>query len=150
MCMLKGFTGRLNRTQWWYRIVGILVLIAALVLLAITSLDSAFRGNGTVAGLLVALVGLLIPIYMFSSATVRRLHDLGKSAWWFGAFVLLQALPVLIFQIGLSPSSGFMVAMIWAYSGIALISQVGFIFLVGFCGFAQGQEGINRYGPAQA
>lgn len=72
------FQGRSSRGAYWWS-----VLFYWLVLLTAGTLDGTDDGE---AGVLSGLVwlGLLLPNI---SVTVRRLHDTGKSGWW---WLLLQ------------------------------------------------------------
>ena len=94
------FEGRSRRMEFWmFQIFQMLVFgVAAVIFVAL----AAIAGNGAVAevigGLLVILI-VLIAIALFIPAlavTVRRLHDQGKSGWWylisfipFGSIILL-------------------------------------------------------------
>ena len=99
------FSGRASRPEfWWFVLFYYLVILLPVVPLIAIDAGSvnhaAFEEPGSTAavgvfGVLVgvALLGLLIP---YLAAGVRRLHDTGKSGWWwlislvpFGSIVLI-------------------------------------------------------------
>ena len=82
------FSGRSRRKEYWYFALFNCVVILALVLVA--ALLGGFNSNGNggpspAAILVLALyvvyaLAILVPSI---AVTVRRLHDIGKSGWWF-------------------------------------------------------------------
>jgi len=107
------FSGRARRSEYWwwtlaYTLVALALYVLALVLLggsaamtdpAVANPDITDLGAAGVAGLAVmAVLGLLsLALFLPSIAVlVRRLHDTGRSGWWyliglvpFGGIVLL-------------------------------------------------------------
>ncbi|MEM1359681.1 MAG: DUF805 domain-containing protein [Bacteroidota bacterium] len=82
------FTGRSRRSEFWYFTLVNMILSYGLQGLGFATGSSIF---GTVAG----LVGLALLIPGLAVA-VRRLHDVGRSGWWYlialtgiGIFVLI-------------------------------------------------------------
>ncbi len=67
-----NFTGRDNRPQYWWYVLGMFIVYAGLNILS---------GVSDLFGLLVVVfaLGVLIPSI---AATTRRLHDTGRSGWW--------------------------------------------------------------------
>lgn len=112
------FEGRATRAEywWWYLFTTLLIApiyVLALIVVAATasttsSLDSGSSttttsGAGSGAALLlfglVALVGLVIIIPSIS-VMVRRLHDTGKSGWWYWiSLIPFGSLVLLIFML---------------------------------------------------
>jgi uncharacterized membrane protein YhaH (DUF805 family) len=101
------FRGRATRPEfWWFVLLYYIVILAPVVAFLFISQDSdsfnqatfddpGSNGTGLVFGLIlsVAVIAMLIP---YMAAGVRRLHDMGKSGWWwliglvpFGWIVLL-------------------------------------------------------------
>ena len=76
-----NFQGRARRKAYWMFII--FWLIAATI---IGILDSVLETYGTIFSLYV--LGTLIPIIALS---VRRLHDIGKSGWWY----FIQFVPLI-------------------------------------------------------
>ncbi|GAA3966223.1 DUF805 domain-containing protein [Allohahella marinimesophila] len=75
------FTGRAHRTEYW-----MFILIHILILLGIGLVERTL-GLGNFLSGLYSLV-LFIPLI---SAAVRRLHDTGRTGWWY----LLMLIPVI-------------------------------------------------------
>jgi len=101
-----GFRGRASRPEFWWFVLFSYVVFLILVIVPFAALtqgspaDQPFdESDGDVAGVVFALViglaalGLLVP---YLAAGIRRLHDTGKSGWWwlitlvpFGSIVLI-------------------------------------------------------------
>ncbi|MFD0481309.1 DUF805 domain-containing protein [Kineococcus sp. GCM10028916] len=112
VCLRKyvDFKGRARRSEYWFWTLaqGLVLLAVYAVLIAVTvatgalgSVDDsgvATAGGGIVSGL-VGLVFFVVALGLFLpslAVTVRRLHDTGRSGWWylislapFGGIVLL-------------------------------------------------------------
>ena len=79
-----GFSGRASRSEYWFW-----VLFTILVSLVAGIMDGLIFGTGTLSGIssiLFFLPGLAV--------LVRRLHDVGRSGWWFLSTILI--LPFLL------------------------------------------------------
>ena len=90
-----NFTGRASRTEYWGFCLGLVAYLVTAVILAVMagSADSDLAmGVGIIFG--IGYLGLLLPML---SCCVRRLHDTGRSGWWYmitfvpyvGSFILL-------------------------------------------------------------
>jgi len=90
------FQGRARRSEYWFW--GIFVALVTVIAVFASSALSTPKGDPTLPG----LIGLgLILFYIVAlipslAVTVRRLHDTGRTGWWylisfvpFGGFVLL-------------------------------------------------------------
>ena len=75
------FTGRAHRTEYW-----MFVLFHFLILVAVSFIENMLGLGGFLSGLYG--IALFIPLI---SAAVRRLHDTGRSGWWY----LLMLIPVI-------------------------------------------------------
>ena len=76
-CMGKyvTFSGRASRSEfWWFYLFTVLISWGA------TLVEAAMFGVGT--GILSSIVSLAF-ILPTLAASSRRLHDIGKSGWWF-------------------------------------------------------------------
>ena len=86
-----SFEGRASRSEYWFYQLGLIVLQIGYFFV---SLILSFLGDiGTILGLLVLVVlalGLFLPGL---GVLVRRLHDGGRSGWWF----LLAVIPIVNF-----------------------------------------------------
>ncbi|MFQ9616462.1 MAG: DUF805 domain-containing protein [Clostridium butyricum] len=67
------FSGRARRKEYW-----MFVLINAIVVMAISLIEYAAGTNGIIG----YIYGLALIIPMIA-VTVRRLHDIGKSGFWY-------------------------------------------------------------------
>ena len=97
-----NFEGRASRSEYWWYQLGLVVLqIGFFVVFSIL----AFLGDiGAILGLLILMVlalGLFLPGL---GVLVRRLHDGGRSGWWF----LLAVIPFVNF-IGVFVILAFMI-----------------------------------------
>jgi uncharacterized membrane protein YhaH (DUF805 family) len=120
MGSLFSFQGRVGRGGFWLglllNIVLALVGIGLAMLIAPVDFGNAAASPSPLFwGLYVvpALVGTWISV----AASVKRLHDRGKSGWW---YLLMMVLSLII---------------------------VGTIWYIVECGILEGQEGANTYGP---
>lgn len=77
----KDFAGRSRRKEYWS--YSIACLIASMILGAI---DGAIFGREVLS----AILGLILLVPSFA-AMFRRMHDIGKSAWW----LLLLIVPLV-------------------------------------------------------
>jgi uncharacterized membrane protein YhaH (DUF805 family) len=96
-----NFRGRATRTQFWmFTLVHMLILIALqMTMIALTPEPGSLSG-GAGAGIiglfaLIYLLGTFVPSLAISA---RRLHDTGRSAWWYLlSFIPLIGLVVIVF-----------------------------------------------------
>ncbi|WP_088329397.1 DUF805 domain-containing protein [Lacimicrobium sp. SS2-24] len=81
------FRGRARRMEYWFFIL--FNFLISLLMALVDGLTGTFNAD-TGIGLLGTLYGLAVLIPSIA-VTVRRLHDSGRSGWWF----LLVFIPVL-------------------------------------------------------
>ena len=78
------FSGRARRKEYWMFFLFHLIFVFALTFLMVFSsggIDSGEEPNFILLGLLgIYIIGTFIPTV---AVTVRRLHDTGKSGWWY-------------------------------------------------------------------
>lgn len=96
------FSGRSRRKEYWY--FQLFNAIAFLILMLFgTIFDWALFGDGHKGGTLFFLVGFygIASFVPGLAVTVRRLHDIGKSGWWyFIAFVpLIGGVVLFVFTL---------------------------------------------------
>ena len=76
-----NFTGRARRKEYWFfALVQFILLVIAQIIDVILSTDFIFY--------MIAALALFIPSL---AAAVRRLHDIGRSGWWF----LIALIPLI-------------------------------------------------------
>ncbi len=94
-----NWDGRASRSEyWWFFLFTFIPQLIALpidiIVFGYDMMDpAAFQIVGTIAGLALFLPGLCV--------LVRRLHDLGKSGWWFliALIPFLGAIVILVFMV---------------------------------------------------
>ena len=89
------FSGRARRAEYWWWYLFVFLLLGVALILDVY----AFRSNSDV-GPAYGLASLAV-ILPNISVTVRRLHDTGRSGWWFwlGLIPLIGALILLYWMI---------------------------------------------------
>jgi len=105
------FSGRSDRTEYWWFCFSFWLLVAGGGLLDFAFLGSAVNTVGEPTGVFAPLA-LLVSLIPSLGVTVRRLHDTGRSGWWC--------------LIGLVPVLGFIVMLVWMLSpGTRASNQFG-------------------------
>ncbi len=97
------FHGRASRSEFWYFMLFYLLIDIVLVFIDLLIVDPMLgitpdqAGQGGVLEIIFALA-MLIPSIALA---VRRLHDIGKSGWWYliGFIPLVGALVLLYFFV---------------------------------------------------
>ena len=79
------FNGRATRSEYWY--FTLFSLIAYIIVGVVDGLLVNVTGGLPVLSIIL-MVGLLVPSI---AVAVRRLHDIGKSGWWY----LLAIVPII-------------------------------------------------------
>lgn len=87
------FRGRARRKEYWYFNLCHLLIVFFLSILdnsiSLLSYDSALRGLNLLLATLSSFASLAYSIYILATiipslaVTVRRLHDTGRSGWWY-------------------------------------------------------------------
>lgn len=141
------YKGRTTRRAFWSFILGnmaIILLIAAIVFFFMVTLvtDRSSRGGMMLVWawyVILPLQGLapVILLLPFISLGIRRMHDAGRSGWWFGGALLgnLLVLPLLLTgldklimaQVGGSRGAQMMDLI------STIISTVALIYLIWLC-----------------
>lgn len=126
--------GRSPRVEFFtFTIINALILILFPFLFMVLGIDSVL--------FLIGFLFLFIPWMLCAalaniSLHIRRLHDLGKSGWWFWLIMMLYSLTGSITDVLLSKASG--------------ISAFIIVSLIGFAPFLwaalPSQKGKNKYG----
>ncbi|MEI8057582.1 MAG: DUF805 domain-containing protein [Actinomycetes bacterium] len=106
-CLQKyvGFSGRARRSEYWY-----FVLFAIIVAIIAAVLDGVFNlrtvsAAGQKTGWISVIAGLALVLPSIA-VTMRRLHDTGRSGWWWlvSALCGIGAIIVFFFCLGDSQS----------------------------------------------
>ena len=96
------FKGRARRSEYWF-----IQLFLVLTNLAVAAIDlglmngdmDRFIANG--GGGIVGLIWILVTIVPALAVLVRRLHDIGRSAWWLliGLVPFVGTIVLLVFTV---------------------------------------------------
>ena len=139
-----GFTGRATRAEFWWWVLGFVVVSIPLGIL--DGIIFGFEPDDlNVFGILFGLATVL----PWLAVTARRLHDTGRTGWWQILVGIPGLIPVLI---------GFFVAFAYPLSTVSIVFFVvaGLISVAFWIGLhvwliwrlaSQGQPGPNKYGP---
>lgn len=84
------FSGRARRSEYWYFVLAGIVLLVPFYVIGTIGAAAESGLLSTVGFGIYAIIALAITIPQFALA-VRRLHDTGRSGWWY----LIQLIPVL-------------------------------------------------------
>lgn len=148
------FSGRAPRSEyWWWVLFGVLVNFGIGIVAGITDVAMGSKVAGQIVQGVVTLAFLLPNL----AVVFRRLHDLNRSGWWYGAmmiivlFLLVLAIPSFIRihenQVnGYTPTDGIntFVFLVIAVLGLAE-GVLGLMLFIWFC--MAGTRGGNRFGP---
>lgn len=141
------YKGRTTRKAFWSFIamnIVIVLLIAALsyFLLVVSVADSTSRGGMMLVWAwyvwlplsALAPVILLVPVF---SLGIRRLHDAGKSGWWFGGALLINLLILPLILNGIHQVMLILVDENYAEQGMKIInitlSALAALYLLWLC-----------------
>ena len=89
-CMVEKyarFSGRATRAEyWWFYLFTFLVIMGAVTLMVIGAVLEEMQMGNDLVNLSLIFFGLLVTFSLIIpsiAATVRRLHDTGRSGWWY-------------------------------------------------------------------
>lgn len=88
------FSGRATRSEYWY-----FTLFATIVYIIAMVIDGLLANitGGMPIFMIITMLGFLVPSL---AVGIRRLHDIGKSGWWYLlAFVPLISLVLIVFFV---------------------------------------------------
>jgi uncharacterized membrane protein YhaH (DUF805 family) len=136
--LLFSFQGRLNRQPYWLIGIAIAVVMALMLIFAVTNALLDDDIGGSTLAILVIFGLLYIPaIWIGFAIGAKRLHDRDKSAWWLLVFYIL---PSVLSQIGYQ--MGILGGLVFSLASLA-VAIWAFVEL----GCLRGTRGPNRYGP---
>jgi len=76
-----NFEGRARRKEYWMFYLFHILIIFGLIMLA--GLSAGLSEDFSMTPLIIAGIYVLVTLIPFLAVTVRRLHDTGKSGWWY-------------------------------------------------------------------
>ena len=83
-----NFSGRARRKEYWmFVLVQTIVMIGLMILDSFLGLDFELQGISLGYGYLY-LIGLIVHFIPSLAVVVRRLHDVGKSGWFYFIFLI--------------------------------------------------------------
>ena len=83
-----NFNGRARRKEYWmFVLVQTIVMIGLMILDSVLGLDFELQGISIGYGYLY-LIGLIVHFIPSLAVLVRRLHDVGKSGWFYFIFLI--------------------------------------------------------------
>lgn len=85
------FRGRASRSEYWYAILGNLLVVMALNVVEVIAILALSREAGVLIFTVLFAVFSLATLVPAISVGARRLHDVGRSGW----FQLLGVIPIL-------------------------------------------------------
>ena len=161
-CLKKSFvfTGRARRSEFWWW-----TLFSFIIGLAVSFVADEIPDDNLLLTLLFTFGMLIFAVYLgianFAVST-RRLHDIGRSGWWYGAsliFGVVWAVWMVVKMIGLVggmdldhvdvESDAFALTLLKEMWDVILIPYILYIaysilLLVWYC--KDSQPGANKYG----
>ncbi len=156
------FSGRSRRLEYWLFVLFQILLYTGLFVACFAAMVNMAPANdgvglsailGLGAFLLIAGLVWLILLVPSIAVTVRRLHDSGRSGWWFGIYLLASVGLNLLTGAAMgamaasaqSPEQLLQTAgMVNGIAGLAMFGYAVVLFIF-FC--LDGTPGPNRYGP---
>lgn len=137
---------RINREEWWLSflypmLVGLFLAMfpfiiweAAFLLVIVDILPEKIMIIVNFMAKLLAFFAFAVPMfYTFAIASIKRLHDLGHSGWWFG----INIIPMLVMFI-----MNYFEKDIW-FILTKVIPMTMFLFTL-YVGFAKSKIGLNN------
>ena len=83
-----NFSGRARRKEYWmFVLVQTIVMIGLMILDSVLGLDFELQGISLGYGYLY-LIGIIVHFIPSLAVLVRRLHDVGKSGWFYFIFLI--------------------------------------------------------------
>lgn len=111
---LFSFQGRFSRSQFWLWGFGLPALVGVLCVGLISALMLPSSDSDGVVGIFIVIGILYLPLtFVGIAGSVKRLHDLGRSGWWY----LLTLIPLV--------NVGFVI-WIGAFKGLRDPNQYGY------------------------
>jgi len=102
-CYNKYFTlkGRASRSEYWW-----FVLYSFIIGIVLMTVLSSFMETIETAQLVSALILLFVTGIPSITAQVRRLHDIGRSGWWYWLCLIPFIGSIILIILSVQPSDG--------------------------------------------
>lgn len=147
-----SFKGRSRRSEYWWTALAVVIVNVILYL-------CCFASSNVGVILLYWTINILSGLFMIPIA-FRRLHDTGRSGWWYGVFLILNILITgyFIFEVvslvatsmgmGISADMySMLVPLVMKYLFFWLVQIIyAIVLLVFLC--MDSEQGTNKYGPS--
>jgi uncharacterized membrane protein YhaH (DUF805 family) len=92
------FSGRINRAKYWLGFFGVQLYFVLALSIVQSNTEGTIRA-GTVAGTALGCLVLIGAIALYA-ITIKRLHDINLSGWWFLALIPLSVVPGTLLVLG--------------------------------------------------
>lgn len=144
-----NFRGRASRSEfWWFYLLMVIVstVLYTISLVGISTSADPQRWNALAqVGIIAMLVWFLVTILPVSAVWFRRLHDSGKSGWWYLLTIASGVLGFALFALSALQNQ----VLFAAGAVLGLLSGIGGIVLLVFA-LLPGTRGPNRFGDEPA
>ncbi len=93
------FGGRARRSEFWY-----FTLVNIIILIVLEVLGATIHGSVGVVFMALAAIYALAVLVPTLAVTVRRLHDTGRSGWWYFIALVPAVGPIILLVFECSDS----------------------------------------------
>ena len=150
------FKGRSRRSEfWWFNLFLLCIIIWWSFFVFVLVFSEGSYPYSSLSALIVAIFLKIVLLVFFipsAAVTVRRLHDIGRSAWWYVVFLLLIALLcslkyIMAFFMGIRDTSQIIITtsyQVLFYMTLLFIGLLSIALLVFFVTDSDTEE--NKYG----
>ncbi len=97
------FSGRARRSEYWYWVLFTFIAGAVASIVDAVLHLHVYNANGVSVGPVAAIVALIVLIPSIA-VTIRRLHDTGRSGWWWLLSAICGCGAIILFFFCLSDS----------------------------------------------
>jgi uncharacterized membrane protein YhaH (DUF805 family) len=135
--LLFGYDGRIGRLHYWLGLMATWAVPAFFASIA----EKVVAGTGDIGRYVAFLVIVGTLCWMHSAVSVKRLHDLDKSAGW---YLLYGVAPPALFAAAIHFYTEGVFILAWA---LFASSIAGLLWVLIELGLRRGTDGPNCYGP---
>ena len=141
------FHGRASRPEFWWFFIGVVILEGIFIVWQQAKFPLLILGSLT-AWLKFLTLLPLVHLVLLPAATLRRLHDTGRSARWL--FILVGTIcgwVVFVYGLGMASLEDMDFALFFVILAVLvflpIVGEMAMLFVL----FRTGTKGDNRYGP---